>query len=158
MGFVIHFYIIFGTNILTQRPSPDCYFFAYFRVLQKRNSKRGPNGMKPLGEIFLEQNTHMRLENHGVGLTWHPRGWGRPLPIGCAPASWAPRLAPGALLPPIYTYVPRNYQNKKNLAPPLQPSVPVRSHLGACSGAPPEGGSATECFYIKTIASPMSCE
>ena len=26
MGFVIHFYIIFGTNLLTQRPSPDCCF------------------------------------------------------------------------------------------------------------------------------------
>ena len=72
MGFIIHFYIIFGTNLLTQRPSPDCCFFAYFRVLQKRNIKRSPNGMKPSGEIFLEKITHGRLENHGVGFTWCP--------------------------------------------------------------------------------------
>src|SRR6187399_533511 len=78
MGFVIHFYIIFGTNLLTQRPSPDCCFFACFRVLQKSDIKRSPNGMKPSGEIFLEKITHGRLENHGVGFTWCPRGWGRP--------------------------------------------------------------------------------
>ena len=46
----------------------------------------------------------------------------------------------------------------KNLIPPPQPSVPTRSHLGACSGAPPEGASTTEGFYINTIASPMKCE
>ena len=42
--------------------------------------------------------------------------------------------------------------------PPLQPSVPVKSHLGAFSGAPLEGESITEGFYINTIASPMMCE
>src|SRR6187401_1544946 len=31
MGFIIHFYIIFGTNLLTQRPSPDCCFFCLFQ-------------------------------------------------------------------------------------------------------------------------------
>ena len=46
----------------------------------------------------------------------------------------------------------------KNLIPPPQPSVAVRSHLGACSGATPEGASITEGFYINTIASPMKCE
>ena len=46
----------------------------------------------------------------------------------------------------------------KNLIPPPQTSVPTRSHLRACSGAPPEGASITEGFYINTIASPMKCE
>ena len=46
----------------------------------------------------------------------------------------------------------------KNLIPPPQPSVPTRSHLGACYGALPEGASITEGFYINTIASPMKCE
>ena len=34
----------------------------------------------------------------------------------------------------------------------------MRSHLGAFSGAPSEGESITEGFYINIIASPMSCE
>ena len=115
MGFIIHFYIIFGTNLLTQRPSPDCCFFAYFRVLQKRNIKRSPNGMKPSREIFLEKITHGRLENHIVGHTWCPRGWGAPPLLGAPPALWAPCLAPGSLLRPIYAYVPRNHQtNREN--------------------------------------------
>ena len=46
----------------------------------------------------------------------------------------------------------------KNLIPPPQPSVPVRSHLGALSSAPPKGESITEGFYINTIATPMMCE
>ena len=46
----------------------------------------------------------------------------------------------------------------KNLIPPPQLSVSMRSHLGACSGAPPEAESITEGFYINTIASPMKCE
>src|SRR6187399_2908608 len=101
-GFIIHFYIIFGTNLLTERPSPHCCFFAYFRVLEKRNIKRSANGMKPSGELFLEKITHGRLENHGRGDTRCPRGWGcAPLSQGTPPASWAPRASPGVLLPPI---------------------------------------------------------
>ena len=46
----------------------------------------------------------------------------------------------------------------KNLIPLPQPSVPVRSHLGAFSGVLPEGALITEGFYINTIASPMMCE
>ena len=46
----------------------------------------------------------------------------------------------------------------KNLIPPPQPSVPKISHLRAFSGAPPEGASITEGFYINTIAPPMKCE
>ena len=42
--------------------------------------------------------------------------------------------------------------------PPLQPSVPMRAHLGAFSGIPPEGDSITKGFYINTIASPMKRE
>ena len=46
----------------------------------------------------------------------------------------------------------------KTLIPSPQLSVSVRSHLGAFSGALPEGESITEGFYINTITSPMKCE
>ena len=55
MGFIIHIYIIFVTNLLTGGPARIAIFFAYFRILKKRNIKRSPNGMKPSGVIFLEQ-------------------------------------------------------------------------------------------------------
>ena len=79
--------------------------------------------------------------------------WARPLP----------RAPPDA--PPTYSFLlyiptyPRTIgTGAKNLIPPPQPSVSMRSHLGACSGAPPEGASTTEGFYINTIASLMKCE
>ena len=59
----------------------------------------------------------------------------------------------------IYPCTPKRSDTEpKNLIPPPQLSVSTRSHLGACSGAPPEGASITESFYINTIASPMKCE
>ena len=83
------------------------------------------------------------------------------------------RLPPGRALHPrgplvalltdlfrLYTLIyPGNIRyGPKTLFPPPQPSVPMRSHLGAFSGAPPEGALITEGFYINTIASPMMCE
>ena len=40
MGFNMLFYIIFGTNLLTEGPVQIAVFFAYFSVSQKRNIKR----------------------------------------------------------------------------------------------------------------------
>ena len=61
MGFTLHFYIIFGTNLLTGGPTPIAVFFAYFSISKKRNIKWSPNKMKPLGAIFLEQMQSKRL-------------------------------------------------------------------------------------------------
>ena len=40
MGFIIHFYIIFGTNLLTGGPTHIAVFFAYFSVSKKKNIKQ----------------------------------------------------------------------------------------------------------------------
>ena len=78
---------------------------------------------------------------------------------GAPPASWAHRSSTDVLLPPIYTYIPQTIRYRaKTLIPPPQLSVSTRSHLGACSGAPPKGVSITEGFYNNTIAPPMKCE
>jgi len=54
---------------------------------------------------------------------------------------------------------PENIQeHHKTLFPPPQPSIPKRSHLGAFSGAPPEGLLITEGLYINSMAPPMMCE
>ena len=75
------------------------------------------------------------------------------------PPSWSPHCSTNLLLPPIYIHIPTSIQeHHENLIPPPQPSVPKRSHLGAFSGAPPEGESIAEGFYINTIVSLMMCE
>ena len=74
MGLFIHFYIIFGTNLLTQGRVQIAVFFAYFSVSQKRNIKRNPNGMKPSGELFLERKQSRRLGVYIREATRKPQG------------------------------------------------------------------------------------
>ena len=71
-----------------------------------------------------------------------------------------PLVAPPTYFFRLYILIyPENIrEHHETLFPSPQPSVPVRSHLGAFSGALPEGESITEGFYINTIASPMMCE
>ena len=79
---------------------------------------------------------------------------------GRAPHPRGPLTAPPTYFFLLYipTYPETIEEHHENLIPPPQPSVPVRSHLGAFFGALPEGESITEGFYINTIASPMMCE
>ena len=65
MGFIIHFYIIFGANLLTGGPAQNCCFFAYFTVSKKRNIKRSRNGTKSTGVVIFGRKA--------TGWTWTPR-------------------------------------------------------------------------------------
>ena len=86
MGFIIHFYIIFGTNLLTEGPLQIAIFFAYFSVSQKRNIKRNPNGMKPSRGSFLEQTQSRRLGVDIKEAARKPRGReARPGVVGAPP-------------------------------------------------------------------------
>ena len=110
--------------------------------------------MKPSGELFLEWKQSRRLGVDVREASRKPRGReARPHPRG-------PLVAPPTYLFRLYILIyPENIrEHHKTLFPSPQPSVPVRSHLEAFSGAPPEGDSITEGFYINTIASPMMCE
>ena len=79
-----------------------------------------------------------------------------PTPLGAPSTLVAPSTYFFLLYISIY---PENIQeHHETLFPLLQPSVPVRSHLGAFSGPLLEGESITEGFYINTIASLMMCE
>ena len=101
MGFSLHFYIIFGTNLLTGGPARIVVSFSYFSVSKKRNIKRSPNGVKPSGAIFLEQMQTRRLGVDVKQRTRRPRRCpARP------PPSWAPRCSTDVLPSPIYTPVP----------------------------------------------------
>ena len=131
-------------------------FFAYFSVSQKRNIKRNENfGRVIFGTIVIQETWSGRQERseeatrQGGALA----PWARPHPRG--PLA-APLTYFFLLYIPIY---PENIQEHHETPfPPPQPSVLVRSHLGAFFGALPEGVSITEGFYIHTIALLMKCE
>ena len=103
LGFIFHFYIIFGTNLLTGGPAQNCCFFAYFSVSDKRNIKRN----KIFGNMIFSPNviqeTWTLLQGSQEAVT---RVGGAP------PASWAPWCSTDVLLAPIYTYVPPNDQKR----------------------------------------------
>ena len=92
MGFILHFYIIFGTNLLTGGPTQIAVFFAYFSVSQKKNIKRSPNGMKPSGELFLEQTWSRGLGVDVKKQSRRPRGRGRAYPLGAPSTLVGPTL------------------------------------------------------------------
>ena len=100
------------------------------------------------GIWFLAPSDHLRVRRYIYrrkeyvgGAPRGPRGRGRAL------GGWAHPHPRGAhVAPPTYffllyipTYPQTTRYGAKNIIPPPQPSVPVRSHLGAFSGAPPEG-------------------
>ena len=89
LGFIFHFYIIFGTNLLTGGPAQNCCFFAYFRVSQKKNIKRSPNGMKPSGTWFSERTWSRGLGPYVKTSTRRARGRGAPsYLVEASAASW----------------------------------------------------------------------
>ena len=58
----------------------------------------------------------------------------------------------------IHLYPKIIRRSHQNTFPPQQPSVPVRSHLGAFLGVLSKGDSIMEVFYINTITLPMKRE
>ena len=158
LGFIIHFYIIFGTNLLTGGPAQ----IAVFLPISEFRRKRISNGVQTEWNLRerdfrnerdpedLDPTSWLQLGGHG----------GAPTPPGRALHPHGPPVAPPTYFFLLYipTYPQTNRSIHENLIPPPQPSVPVRSHSGTFFDDLPEGESITEGFYINTIASPMMCE
>ena len=155
------FYIIFGTNLLTGGPVPVSVFCVPILVFRRKGISN-----RVQTEWNLRESYFWNKRNPG-DLEWTSRKQrGRHEAGRCAqggrraPHPRGPLVAPLTYFFRLYILVyPENIQeHHETLFPPPQPSVPVRSHLGAFFGAPPEGESIAEGFYINTIASPMMCE
>ena len=134
-------------------------FFAFFQYFEEAEYQTESKRNETFGNVIFSPNVIQETSTLLHGTTKEVTR------VGGAPprARPLPRGPLGA--PPTYSfllYIPAYPQTirtgAKNLIPPPQPSVSMRSHLGACSGAPPEGASTMEGFYINTIAPPMKCE
>ena len=160
MGFTKHFYIIFGTNLLTGGPVQIVVFLP-ISVFRRKGISNGVQTEWNIRESYfwnkrdpedLEWTSRNQRGGHEAGRRT-PGGWVCPHPRG-------PLMAPLTDFFRLYILAyPENIEeHHETLFPPPQPSVPKRSHLGAFSEAPPEGESITEGFYINTVAPPMMCE
>ena len=111
MGFILHIYIIFGTNQLTGGPAHIAVFclFQYFEEKEyQTESKRN----ETFGSVIFGTNVSRGLGVQAKKQPRRPRGWRAPPLLGAPPVSWAPRAATDVLLPPIYTHVPRKHQRR----------------------------------------------
>ena len=65
MGFIFHFYIVFGTNLLTGGPAQNCYFFAFFSISKKQNIKRNETfGSAIFSSDKTQETWTLRQESH----------------------------------------------------------------------------------------------
>ena len=113
MGFIIHFNIIFGTNLLTQRPSPDCCFLLISGFYRKGISNGVQTEWNFGGDIFGAKYARETCEPWNSAHVASTRMGASP-PTGRAPCLVGPMSVPRC--PPssyIYTYVPRNHQNNR---------------------------------------------
>ena len=58
MGFIKHFYIIFGTNLLTQSPVLVSVFSLFLSIAEKENQTES-NWPETLRSLFLDQKKSM---------------------------------------------------------------------------------------------------
>ena len=135
-------------------------FFFLFQYFKEKEYQTESKQNETFGSVIFGTNVIQR--------TWSAsqeaaeaatRGLGAP-PYRGHPLSRGPLGRPPTYFFLLYisTYPENIREHHKKLFPLPQPSVSARSHLGAFVGAPPEGESITEGFYINTIASPVKCE
>ena len=141
MGFNMLFYIIFGTNLLTGGLVPVSVFLP-ISVFRRKGISNGVQTEWNLRKSYFwkESNTGDLECTSGKKRGRHEAGRRAP-PPGRALHPRGPLVAPLTdffrLYIPIY---PKTFgESNETPFPPSQPSVPVRSHLGAFSVAPPEG-------------------
>ena len=99
MGFTLHFYIIFGTSLLTGGPARIAVF-CLFRCFEKEYQTESKWNETFGGDLFgtnAIQGTWSGRQATNKAATRVP---------GVPPPSWAPRASTDLLLPPIYIHVP----------------------------------------------------
>ena len=141
MVFIIHFYIIFGTNLLTGGPAQICCFMPISVFRGKGISYGVKTERNQLEKLFLEGKQPRELGVHVRGDTGCPREWGappwaRPLPRG---APVAPPTYP--LYPYIPTYPKTSRTEPRSGIPPLQASRATKKLIGTLFQHPTGGGS-----------------
>ena len=108
-GFTLHFYIIFGTNLLTGGPS-HIVIFLPISVFRRKGISNGVQTEWNLRKSYFwkESNTGDLECTSGDQRGEHEAG-GAPTPQVHPSPSWGPRCSTNVLLPPIYTYIPRKH-------------------------------------------------
>ena len=132
MGFTKHFYIIFGTNLLTQGPMQIVVFLP-ISVFRRKGISNGVQTEWNLRESYFGTNVIQRTwSRRQETIEEAMRQGGAPAPLGAPPLSWAPHSSTDLLLPPIYTHIPGNQ--------PGAPRNPISTAATFCTREIPSWG------------------
>ena len=123
MGFIIHFYIIFGTNLLTGGPAQNCCF-CLFQCFKETEYQTESKRNKIFGNVIFSPNVIQETWTLLQGKKRQSRGWGVP-PLGRAPLPRGPPEAPPTYLlhPYIPTYPKTSRTYNRSGVPPPEASV-----------------------------------
>ena len=106
MGFILHIYIIFGTNLLTGGPA-RIVVFCLFQCFEEKEYQTESKRNETFVKLLLEQKQSGELGVQARGVSRDPRDRGaRPPPLGVPYPLVGPSRLPGRLLLPIYSLVP----------------------------------------------------
>ena len=131
-GFTIHFYIIFGTNLLTGGPAQNCCFLPISVFRGNRISKESKRNETFRRVIFGTEAIQETWSRHQGSFEVATGGQGTPYPLGAPPPSWAPR---GPLVAPltdffrlyISIYPKTTREQNRSGVPPPQVSVATKN-------------------------------
>ena len=112
LGFIFHFYIIFRTNLLTGGPAQNWCFLPISVFHRNRISNGVQTEWNLRKRDLLTERDPGDLDPTPRSARGGHEGGGRALPLGAPPALWALWRSTDVLLPPIYTYVSPNDQNR----------------------------------------------
>ena len=105
MGFILHIYIIFGTNLLTGGPARIAVF-CLFQYFEEKEYQTESKWNETFGSVIFGTNVIQRTWSASQeAIEEAKRVEGAPL-LGAPPIPWAPQESTDVLLPPIYTHVP----------------------------------------------------
>ena len=116
-------------------------FFCLFQCFEETKYQTESKRNKIFGNVIFSPNVIQETWTLLQGVKEAVTRVGGAPPLGCAPCLVGPsvlhRRTPSSY---IYTRTPKRSEQEPKLIPSPQLSVSTRSHLGACSGAPPKEG------------------
>ena len=156
LGFIIHFYIIFGTNLLTGGPAQNCCFFCLFKCVEEKEyqteSKRNETNWR---SYFWKESYRKNLEcTSGKERERHEAG-GVPTPLGRALHSRGPVMAPLTYFfhPYIPTYPKTIEEHNRSGVPPPEASVATESQSRPVLAPCQRGNPSPVAIFIIPVLS-----
>ena len=106
MGFILHIYTIFGTNLLTGGPARIAVFFL-FQYFEEKEYQTESKRNETFGNVIFSPNVIQETWTLLQGVKEEVTRVGGAPPRARPPASWAPCGSPNRFPSPIYIYVPQ---------------------------------------------------